>query len=290
MTGKRTLREVWPNLMTATVGGVNPDPYLRELSRLILGNANDSEFFFSEVYNGTEGFYALQIDEGDMVLMPDANIFYEFVRREEAAAGNYSNLVPLAGVEIGVDYAPVISSIHGLWRYLIGDTVRFTAKDPYRVIVSGRVQQYLNITGEELLVDTAEVAIQSVCADYNLTLVDYTATALKLEGIRDNARHLWLVEVTDPQGIAPQTFAGVLDRTLIEAHYDYAKSRSSGLRTGESFGLAPPQVVLLPPGTFRRWLHNRLDGRISAQSKVPRLSMDVTVVQELLEMVESEMQ
>src|SRR5690606_9204427 len=152
------------------------------------------------------------------------------------------NAVPLAGVEIGVDYAPVISSINGLWRYLIGDTVRFTAKDPYRLVVSGRVQQYLNITGEELLVDTTDAAIQSVCVTHNLTLVDYTATAIKLEGMSENARHLWLVEVTDANAVAPLAFAEDLDRTLLETHYDYIKSRSSGLRTGEGFGLAPPQV------------------------------------------------
>lgn len=282
ITGKRTLRDVWPNLMMVTVGGVNPAPYLRDLTRLILGQheIHDANFFYSQVYNGTEGFYATQIDDGDMVLMPDAQIFYEFVRREEATAGDFSGAVPLAGVEIGVDYAPVISSINGLWRYLIGDTIRFTAKDPYRLVVSGRVQQYLNIAGEEMLIDNTDAAIGRVCAELGLSLVDYTVAPLKWEG--SNAIHLWLVEVTDPHACDPRALAERLDRTLIEIQYDYGKFRSSGARSGQSFGLAAPLVLLLPTGTFVRWLHERLAGRVGGQSKVPRLSMETTVVGEIL--------
>lgn len=283
ITGKRTLRQVWPNLMMATVGGVNPAPYLRDLSQLILGQREigDADFFYSEVYNGTEGFYATQIDDGNMVLLPDAQIFYEFVRRQKAAAGDFSHAVPLAAVEIGVDYAPVISSINGLWRYLIGDTIRFTAKDPYRLVVSGRVKQYLNIAGEEMLIDTADAAIARTCADLGLSLVDYTVAPLKWEG-GNNALHLWLVEVTDPRSCDPNVLAERLDRTLIEIHYDYGKFRSSGARSGQGFGLAAPLVLLLPPGTFLIWLQGRLSGRAGGQSKVPRLSMETTVVREIL--------
>jgi hypothetical protein len=282
ITGKRNLREVWPNLMMATVGGVNPAPYLPDLNRLILGQReiDGADFFYSEVFNGTEGFYALQIDDGPMALMPDAQIFYEFVRREEAAAGDFSSAVPLAGVELGVDYAPVISSINGLWRYLIGDTVRFVDRNPYRLVVSGRVQQYLNIAGEEMLIDTADAAIGRVCTDLGLSLVDYTVAPLKLEG--GNALHLWLVEVTEPQSCDPNALAERLDRTLIEIHYDYGKFRSSGARSGQGFGLAAPLVLLLPPGTFLHWLQGRLAGRVGGQSKVPRLSMETTIVGEIL--------
>jgi hypothetical protein len=282
ITGKRTLRQVWPNLMIATVGGVNPAPYLSELNGLILGQReiDGVDFFYSEVFNGTEGFYALQIDDGPMALLPNGQIFYEFVRREEAAAGDFSDAVPLEGVEIGVDYALVISSINGLWRYLIGDTVRFVDRDPYRLVVSGRVKQYLNIAGEEMLIDTADAAIGRACADLGLSLVDYTVAPLKWEG--GNALHLWLVEVTDPRSCDPNALAEQLDRTLIEIHYDYGKFRSSGARSGQGFGLAAPLVLLLPPGTFLRWLQGRLAGRVGGQSKVPRLSMETTVVREIL--------
>jgi hypothetical protein len=282
ITGKRTLRQVWPNLMMATVGGVNPAPYLSELNGLILGQReiDGADFFYSEVYNGTEGFYALQIDDGPMALLPNGQIFYEFVRREEAAAGDFAHAVSLEGVELGVDYAPVISSINGLWRYLIGDTIRFVDRDPYRLVVSGRVKQYLNIAGEEILIDTTDAAIGQVCADLGLSLVDYTVAPLKLEG--GNALHLWLVEVTEPQACDPNALAEQLDRTLIEIHYDYGKFRASGARSGQGFGLASPLVLLLPRGTFYRWLQGRLSGRVSAQSKVPRLSMDPSIAGEIL--------
>ncbi|MBX3001570.1 MAG: GH3 auxin-responsive promoter family protein [Caldilineaceae bacterium] len=282
ITGKEHLRQVWPNLMVATVGGINPAPYLRDLNGLILGQRqiDGADFFYSEVYNGTEGFYATQIDDGHMVLMPDAQIFYEFIGREDAAAGNFSCAVPLEGVELGVEYALVISSINGLWRYLIGDTVRFTDRDPYRLVVSGRVKQYLNIAGEEMLIDTADAAIARICADLGFSLVDYTVAPLKQ--VEGNAFHLWLLEVTDPQSCNPVALAEQLDRTLIEIHYDYGKFRSTGARSGHGFGLAPPLLLLLPPGTFLRWLQARLAGRVGGQSKVPRLSMETAVVGEIL--------
>ncbi|MBI1293471.1 hypothetical protein GC175_00750 [bacterium] len=284
MTGKANLREVWPNLMAATVGGVNPTPYFRDLNRLILGRAEneDAGFFYSEVYNGTEGFYALQIDEDDMVLMPDASIFYEFVPTASARNGDFSPVVFLADVAVGVEYAPVISSVNGLWRYLIGDTVRFTSVDPYRLVVSGRVNAYLNISGEELLVDSTDAAVQAVTAAFDLTVNDYMVVAQKEDGMDDNARHLWLLEVAHPVLLDPTALAAALDQFLIDNHYDYAKSRRGGALSGASFGLSTPCVHFLPAGTFQRWLHRRLDGKVGAQSKVPRLSMDATVVEEVL--------
>lgn len=284
MTGKMTLREVWPNLMAATVGGVNPAPYMRDLNRLILGQPDNdgSDFLYSEVYNGTEGFYALQVDKGDMVLMPDAQIFYEFVPAAAARNGDFSAALPLAEVTLGLEYAPVISSVNGLWRYLIGDTVRFTGVDPYRLVVSGRVQHYLNITGEELLVDSTDAAVQAVCAVFDLTINDYMVVAQKEDRKDDNARHLWLLEVAHPVAVDAAVLAAALDRFLIDNHYDYAKARRPGVLSGEGFGLSIPRVHFLPAGTFQRWLHHRLDGKVGAQSKVPRLSMDATVVEEVL--------
>ena len=290
MTGKAKLHEVWPNLMAATVGGVNPTPYFRDLNRLILGQQEnqDTDFFYSEVYNGTEGFYAQQMDAGDMVLMADASIFYEFVPAAAARNGDFSAPVLLADVAVGVEYAPVISSVNGLWRYLIGDTVRFTDVDPYRLVVSGRVSYYLNISGEELLVDSTDAALQAVAAAFDLTVNDYMVVAQKEDGTDDNARHLWLLEVAHPISLDLTALAAALDQFLIDNHYDYAKSRRGGALSGNSFGLSTPQVQLLPTGTFQRWLRRRLDGRIGAQSKVPRLSMDETVVEEVLELRSSE--
>ncbi len=283
MTGKRTLRQVWPNLMAATVGGVNPAPYVRDLNRLILGQVEaDHDFLYSEVYNGTEGFYALQVDDGDMVLMPDAQIYYEFVRRQDAERGDFARAVPLADVQTGVDYAPVISSINGLWRYLIGDTVRFTHTEPYRLVVSGRVQQFLNISGEELLVDSTDAAVREICTAFDLTLVEYAVTAQMADGLGGNAQHLWLLEVADPHAVDAAVLATALDHFLVDNHYDYAKTRRAGERSGVGFGLSAPRLHLVQPGTFQRWLQRRLGERIGAQSKVPRLSMDPTTAKEIL--------
>jgi len=281
MTGAATLREIWPNLMATTTGGVNPAPYLPEINRLITGDVGDHSLLHSETYNGTEGFYAAQFDDGPMALLPNAGIFYEFVPRREAEAGHWEGAVPLAGVERGGDYAPVITTCNGLWRYLIGDTVRFVSTAPYRVEVSGRISQFLSLTGEELLVHTTDGVLGKVCAQWGVGLVDYTVTGQHLTDAPEYARHLWLVEVT---GVPPDPllFATALDQALIANHYDYAKARSGGATSGAGFGLAAPHLFFLPTGTCQRWLAAKLGGRMGGQSKVPRLSHDPSTVRGLL--------
>ncbi|MBX3052301.1 MAG: GH3 auxin-responsive promoter family protein [Caldilineaceae bacterium] len=281
-TGVATLREIWPNLIATTCGGVNPAPYLPEINRLILGDAaGDASLLHSETYNGTEGFYAAQFDAGPMALLPNAGIFYEFVPRREAEEGNFRGAVPLAGVEKGGDYAPIITTGNGLWRYLIGDTVRFVSTAPYRVEVSGRISQFLSLTGEELLVHTTDAVLGKVCADWRVGLVDYTATGLRLVDAPEYACHLWLVELAEDTP-DPAAFAAALDRTLIASHYDYAKARSRGTESAAGFGLAAPLVLFLPAGSFQRWLADRLGGRVGGQSKVPRLSHSPATAQALL--------
>jgi len=281
MTGAATLREIWPNLLATTTGGVNPAPYLPEINRLITGDAaGDASLLHSEVYNGTEGFYAAQFDDGPMALLPNSSIFYEFVPRAEAEAGNFDGAVGLAGVEAGGDYAPIITTCNGLWRYLIGDTVRFVSTAPYRVEVSGRVSQFLSLTGEELLAQTTDEALGHICAQWGVGLVDYTVTGLLLTGATEYAAHLWLVEISGKQP-DPAAFAAALDGALVAGHYDYAKARTSG-QSGASFGLAAPIVIFLPPGTFQNWLATKLGGRIGGQSKVPRLHQNPATVRGVL--------
>lgn len=277
MTGATTLREIWPNLLATTTGGVNPAPYLPEINRLITGDpAGDASLLHSEVYNGTEGFYAAQVDDGPMALLPDSGIFYEFAPRAEAEAGNFDGAVPLAEVETGGDYAPIITTCNGLWRYLIGDTVRFVSTAPYRVTVSGRVSQFLSLTGEELLAQTTDDVLAQTCAAWGVGLVDYTVTGLLLSGAAEYAAHLWLVEVVGNQP-DPGAFAAALDQRLIASHYDYAKARASG-KSGASFGLAAPVLLFLPSGAFQKWLAAKLGGRIGGQSKVPRLGHNPATV------------
>ena len=283
MTGAACLREIWPNLLATSTGGVNPAPYLPELNRLITGDpAGDPSLLHSEVYNGTEGFYAAQFDDGPMALLPNAGIFYEFIPRADAEAGRFDGALPLAAVEAGREYAPVITTCNGLWRYLIGDTVRFVSVNPYRLEVSGRVSHFLSLTGEELLVQTTDEVLGRLCADWGAGLVDYTATGLRLPGAAEYACHLWLVEVAGAPALDAAAFAAALDQALIAGHYDYAKARAGGSQSGAGFGLAEPLLVLLPPGTFRRWLEGRLGGRLGGQSKIPRLGHDPAAVRGVL--------
>ncbi|NJN83368.1 MAG: GH3 auxin-responsive promoter family protein [Caldilineaceae bacterium] len=287
ISGRSTLAEIWPNLCVTTVGGVNPRPYHRDLNRLILGAPDTSpRLLHSEVYNATEGFFAMQIDEGEMALIPDVATFYEFAPLQDAQSGNFSRAVPLEGVGIDQEYALILSNPNGLWRYLIGDTVRFTATRPHRLQVSGRINQSLNMTGEELLVANTDAAIGAVCQALGLSLADYLVIALKLEGPDENACHLWLVEVEGgAYGYGDSELAGRiaagLDRELL-AYHDYAKSRQMGAHSGAAFSLSPPVVILLPPGSFYRWLQLRFGEALSTQSKVPRLTEDREMVGELL--------
>lgn len=283
MTGAATLREIWPNLLATSTGGVNPAPYLPELNRLITGNpAGDSALLHSEVYNGTEGFYAAQFDDGALALLPNAGIFYEFIPRADAEAGRLDRALCLAEVEAGREYAPVISTCNGLWRYLIGDTVRFVSTAPYRLEVSGRVSHFLSLTGEELLVQTTDEVLGRLCAQAGVGLVDYTVTGLRLSGAAEYACHLWLVEPAGPAPMDAAAFAAALDRVLVASHYDYAKARAGGSQSGAGFGLAEPLLIFLPPGSFRRWLDNRLGGRLGGQSKIPRLGHDPATVRAVL--------
>ena len=280
-TGAESLAELWPNLVAVTTGGVSPAPYRDDLQRVIVGEAS-RPLLVSEVYNGTEGFYAAQVDDGPMALLPDGGIFYEFVPRAEAIAGRFDAAAPLEGVVTGVDYAPIVTGYNGLWRYLIGDVVRFVDTRPYRLEVRGRLNQYLSIAGEELLVDVTDRALAQACREIGATLTDYTVAALKLHDAPDNACHLWLVELRDAAPTGAPALASALDRVLFGEHYDYAKMRTPGAWSQSGLGLGPPLVLLLPPGSFRRWLAARLHGATGGQSKAPRLTHDSAPACELL--------
>lgn len=283
ITGMPALRAVWPDLAVPTVGGVNPAPYLTHLQQVVEGEGDPDPVLINEVFNATEGFYAFQIDAGDPVLLPDGGIFYEFVPTAAARAGRFTDAVSLDGVELERDYAMVLSTGCGLWRYLNGDTVRFTARDPWRLRVTGRVGQSLNIALEELSVENADTAVAATCARLGVQLADYTATGLKPSG-PENALHLWLIEpVPDAPGdLDPVRFARALDDALCHACRDYAKVRDPGSASGLGFGLDMPVVVVLPPGTVMRWMHRRYGATLSAQSKLPRLAADPMAARELL--------
>ncbi|MFN2202009.1 MAG: GH3 auxin-responsive promoter family protein [Caldilineaceae bacterium] len=287
MSGAATLRQVWPNLMAVTLGGVNPGPYLAAIDALI-GAGDGDPLVYSEVYNGTEGFYAMQIDGGDMVLLPNGGLYYEFVARNDVVTGNLGAALRLDEVVAGVEYAPVISTYNGLWRYLIGDTVRFTSTQPYRLHVTGRVSQYLNTAGEELLVANVDAAMQAACDVLGVSLVDYTGAPLQPRSKDALPRHLWVVALAEPYAVDGDAFARALDQALISNHFDYAKMRNAGIYGEGAFGLDSPIALLTPPDSFMLWLNQRPAGGAGGQSKVPRLSQDTRIVAQVLGILEPE--
>ena len=281
MSGKPALRAVWPNLQAMTIGGVTPAPYRAGLNQLVHGAPADApDLLLNEVFNATEGFYAAQLDAGDMALLPDAGIFHEFIPADDARAGRYESAVGLDAVELDREYAMVISTGVGLWRFLNGDTVRFTSRAPFRLRVAGRVSQFLNVTAEKLQVENADRAMADVCAALGVRLVDYTATALRWTDGRAHAAHLWLVEADGT--CAPAEFARRLDDAVGRHCADYPRLRAAGVTSGASFGLDAPLVLLLPRGHVGRWLRQRYGAQLNAQSKLPRLGPEHDVARALL--------
>ncbi|MCB9158601.1 MAG: GH3 auxin-responsive promoter family protein [Caldilineaceae bacterium] len=287
VSGQPTLRAVWPNLQAMTIGGVTPAPYRAGLNRLVHGAPDDApDLLLNEVFNATEGFYAAQLDGGDMALLPDAGIFHEFVPAEDARAGRFDHAVGLDAVELDREYAMVISTGVGLWRFLNGDTVRFTGRAPFRLRVAGRVSQFLNVSAEKLQVENADRAMADVCAALGVRLVDYTATALRWTDGRARAAHLWLVEIDGT--CAPADFAQRLDNAVGRHCADYPRMRAAGAASGASFGLDAPLVLLLPRGYVARGLRQRYGAQLNAQSKLPRLSPEQDVARALLALLSAD--
>lgn len=254
-TGRRNLLEVWPQLGLFVHGGVEFAPYRQAFERLI----PSSEMCYMETYNASEGFFAIADDPArdDMLLMLDYGAFYEF-RRGDA-------VVPLEGVRCGETYALIVTSCNGLWRYEIGDTVTFTATDPYRIRFAGRTRQYINVFGEELMAANAARALAEACRLTGAAVEEYTVAPCYMSLDRRGA-HEWIVEFAVPPADA-ERFAGLLDAAVREANSDYdAKRRTT---------LDRLRLTAVGRGTFLRWL------RACGRNKVPRLVNDRRVADEL---------
>ena len=269
-TGKTTLNEVWPNLEVFIHGGISFEPFRQCYKQLIPSDG----MHYVETYNASEGFFALQNEPNDpaMLLMTDYGIFYEFVPLEELERPN-PQAVPLEGVETGRNYALVISTPGGLWRYLIGDTVRFTSTNPYKLVITGRTKHFINAFGEELMVGNADKALAMTCEETGAILREYTAAPLfALEGKAEGC-HQWLIEFEKrPTDMA--LFAKRLDDHLQEVNSDYEAKRY------KQISLAPPEVLVAREGLFYEWLRNR--GKLGGQHKIPRLSNSRDLLEELL--------
>ncbi len=254
-TGKQNLKEVWPNLELFAHGGVEFTPYRRSFSELI----PSEEMHYMETYNASEGFFAMADDPSreDMLLMLDYGTFYEFRDGER--------IVPLEGVECGVAYAILISSTNGLWRYEIGDKVEFTSTNPYRIRFAGRTRQYINVFGEELIVDNADRALTETCHRTQAVVSEYTVAPCYMD-IEHRGAHEWLVEFErEPQDM--ELFAEILDTELRAANSDYDAKRRTTLER--------QHIVPVARGTFIEWLRRR------GKNKVPRLVNDRHVVDEI---------
>lgn len=271
-TGKNNLFEIWPNLELFTHGGVNFTPY-REQFEKVLPSPN---MHYMETYNASEGFFAIQDDPNstDMLLMLDYGVFYEFIPMNEIDQPN-PKAVTIADIEINKNYAMVITTNAGLWRYMIGDTVKFTSTFPHKIIITGRTKHFMNAFGEEIIIDNAEKALEIACKKTNATIADYTAAPIYM-GDDAKGAHEWLIEFeNEPDN--PQFFASALDIALCSINSDYEAKRYKGIT------LTEPVVHVLKPGTFFNWMKSR--GKLGGQNKVPRLSNTREYVDALLKVI-----
>jgi hypothetical protein len=264
LSGKTHLEEVWPNLEVFFHGGVAFTPYRQQYERLI----TSPKMHYMETYNASEGFFGIQNDPTDkaMLLMLDYDVFYEF---QEMGT---ETIVPIWGVESGKNYALLITTSCGLWRYKIGDTVRFTQTNPYKFVISGRTKSFINAFGEELIVDNAEQGLQYACQQTGAEVLEYTAAPVFMDE-HGKCRHQWLVEFNrQPQDVA--LFARLLDEHLQTINSDYEAKRYKDIT------LQPLEIVMARQGLFNDWL--KQNGKLGGQHKVPRLSNSREHIEQLL--------
>ncbi len=272
---QRDLFEIWPGLEVYFHGGVSMKPYRHQFEAIAPGD----KLWYFETYNASEGFFGLQNEryKDDLLLMLDYGIFYEFIPLEDVELP-FPRAYTIDNVELGVTYAMVISTNAGLWRYLLGDTVRFTSLHPPKIVISGRTKHFINSCGEELMVDNAERALAMACEVTASEIDNYTAAPVYgLDG--QPGHHEWLIEFIQ----APQDhvrFMEVLDAELQQLNGDYASKRI------KSLGLRKPTLHSLPTGTFYRWMKKR--DKLGGQNKVPRLSNSRDYAMSILELIETQ--
>ena len=268
LTGK-PICEVWPNLEVFFHGGVAFTPYREQYRRLI---ANPG-MHYMETYNASEGFFGLQDDPADpaMLLMIDYGVFYEFVPLEDVGMPE-AQAVPLWEVETGRNYAMVITTTGGLWRYMIGDTVKFTSVRPYKFVITGRTKYFINAFGEELIQDNAEKGLAYACQQTGAEVKEYTAAPVFMDA-NAKCRHQWLIEFAKkPEDISE--FADILDRQLQAINSDYEAKRFHDIT------LQPLEVVVAREGQFDDWLRSK--GKLGGQHKIPRLSNNRKTIEEIM--------
>jgi hypothetical protein len=275
ITGKANLLEVWPNFELFIHGGVNFMPYREQFTKLL----PSEKVNYFETYNASEGFFGIQDRDGydDMLLMLDYGIYYEFIPADQYGQENPETL-SLAEVEAETNYVMVISTNAGLWRNVIGDTIKFTTLNPFRIKITGRTKNFINAFGEELIIDNAEKALNIACERCHAIVGEYTAGPVYLRNEKKGA-HEWLIEfVVPPDDI--EFFTNTFDNALKSINSDYEAKRYHDMILRE------PLIRVLPADTFYKWLKSK--GRLGGQYKVPRLSNDRKYVDEIMEMIRAD--
>jgi len=270
-TGKQDLFKIWPNLEVYFHGGVSFDPYLEQYKKLL----PKDDFKYYEIYNASEGFFAIQDtnESKELLLMLDYGIFYEFIPMDNYGTSE-EKIIPLGEVEQDKNYAIVITTNAGLWRYKVGDTVRFTSIDPYRIKVTGRTKHHINVFGEELIIENAEAALKKASKLTNSEIIDYTAGPIFMEGNKKGA-HEWIIEFRNP----PKDFGlfnNLLDKALQEVNSDYEAKRFNNTT------LNAPKIHSAREKLFYDWL--KAKNKLGGQHKVPRLSNSRSYIEELLKL------
>jgi len=270
-TGKDNILEVWPNLEVYFHGGVNFNPYREQFKKLI----PKKDFKYFETYNASEGFFAIQDvnNSFDLLLMLDYGIFYEFIPMSNFDGEN-SEAIPLQDVKLDTNYALIITTNGGLWRYLIGDTVKFTSLNPYRIRITGRTKHFINVFGEELIIENAEDGLNQACKKTGAEVLEYTVAPIFMKEEKSGG-HEWLIEFKkQPKCI--NYFTEILDNSLQSINSDYEAKRYHNMT------LALPKINVANEGLFYEWLKQQ--GKLGGQHKVPRLSNSRKHLDELLEL------
>ena len=268
-TGKDSLFDIWPNLEVYFHGGVSFNPYMEQYRSIL----PKKSFKYYEIYNASEGFFAIQDQNysGDLLLMLDYGIFYEFIPMD-AYGTPQQKVIPLSEVKLNTNYAVIITTNAGLWRYKIGDTVRFVSLNPYRIKVSGRTKHHINAFGEELIIENAEDALKKVCKRTGAEIVDYTAAPIFMKG-KEKGAHEWLIEFKKPPECIGY-FSELFDNALKSLNSDYEAKRYNNMT------LNKPTIHQARHNLFYDWL--KQNDKLGGQHKIPRLSNTRDYIDELL--------
>ncbi|EGV42695.1 GH3 auxin-responsive promoter family protein [Bizionia argentinensis JUB59] len=270
-TGKNSIHDIWPNLEVYFHGGVSFLPYEEQYTKILPKKG----FRYYEIYNASEGFFAIQDqnDSSELLLMLDYGIFYEFIPMDTYGTKD-EKVIPLSQVELHINYAVIITTNAGLWRYKIGDTIRFTSLNPYRIKVSGRTKHHLNAFGEEIIIENAEDALRSVCEKTQSEIIDYTAAPIFMEG-KEKGAHEWIIEFkTPPKNL--DYFNELFDNALKALNSDYEAKRYNNMT------LNKPTIHIARDRLFYDWL--KANDKLGGQHKVPRLSNSREHLEALLEL------